>query len=622
MARLVAGAPGETPRGRDIMSSFSRRLVRSLLTTAVAAQLSFAAPLLLPDRFPAAAQTQKKNTKAAAAAQNRKLTADELLVQAQRSLALTVAAAKRAPKIKSKAAAPFVKSLDETTKALKTLRTAASSRNAKRFSRALKQAFEAMGRLNATYRLSDLRAKDVRKGVQGVSKSWQAYFARVGGSKAAATPESTRANARRIASLKKSVSTVRDRRSMSPREVRELTLMLEALERAEAANRAAANQWLALLLLDEIFGWYGGYYDYIVIYEPEYAYYYREEYVYWSEVIEYTEVEFVTYYESYSFESYEETFIVEESYYVEFSEDETVLIEEIEEEVETTVEELYQGSESFETLSAETAELEQAVQESSTQAIEDPADIPDPEVDEAAVLDEDAPALEPDELLAVSAAPAEAGGPTDAEGQGADAAGEAGTDDGSGDPSDASEASGEADATDADGEPSEAQDAVGEDPAADDGNLDGSPDESAEDPAAEEPAAEDEGANEGDAGADAGDEQAADEEPAAEEPAEETGDEQDVLDEPEADAPAEDPEPVEEEPVEEEAVVEEEPAAEEPAPDEPVEEEPAYEEPIAEEPVEEEPAYEEPAYEEPVYEEPVYEEPVYEEPGYEEPAEY
>lgn len=368
-----------------------KRLAHRLLAAAAVLHFTLAPSLLLPPRF-----------EAFAAPAARKATADGLLVQAQKSLALTVASARRSPGIKTKAAGPFVKALGQADKAFKALRKAAASKRPKDFARALAAANRAVGRFNGAYRLSGLTDKPVKKSVGDLNKSWKAYFKRVGGAKTAATPKSTKENARRISALKGRLSKLSSRGNVDPRQKRELQRMQRALERAEAANRIAASQWLALAMLDEVFGWYGGFYDYVVVYDPAYAADYRDVYAYWSDVSTYYDVQYESYYESYSFTSYEESYTVEEEYSVSFTSEEETLITTEETQVETSVETLYQESEASSVLETEEAALQQEEQNVGSAApVEDPAAIADPEAD-AQTLDESAAPIDEDDAFALS----------------------------------------------------------------------------------------------------------------------------------------------------------------------------------------------------------------------------
>ena len=572
--------------------SFLRLISTVALSTTIAIAPLAIKPHFEGIRLPAAEAAQQKAVK---------LTASQLMTKMEQALVVISQRLKARPAKERSRSAPLVKALVDTSRALKAVKKAAASKNSKALAQALPKASASVARLDNAYRLSGIKAQDVSVGVKSLKSLWQDYLKRSAGSKAGASKKNAVSNSRRINAMRKQLANLAGKRSKDARARYELEEMQRRLDRAEAANRSLANQWLATILLAEVFGIYSGYYDYVVIYHPDDVIYYRDSYTYFSAEVYHSYSEYSVYYESYSWSTYDAPVVVYDDYtfgmnsreYSRFESTYVSTYERYETVTETTIvnqQEIRQIDTANQTIQAEAAKIETA------------ANVPDPQADAVEVVDDNAT---PDSFLEQpAAAAAEEAVPAD---------------DTAVDPAQAEPAAVEDPA--AAGQRSADVPAAAEQPAAEEPAP-------AEEPAAQEPAAEQPQAEEPAAEPQA-EEPAPAEEPQAEEPApaeEPQAEEPAPAEEPQAEepAPAEEPQAEEpapaEEPQAEEPAPAEEPQAEEPAPaEEPQAEEPApAEEPQAEEPAPaEEPQAEEPApAEEPQAEEPA----PAEEPQAEEPA--
>jgi hypothetical protein len=503
--------PGRT---RPLLVSVSAlALICGLPAGLLAANVAPGAQAASVTALMAAASNTAKPKKAAASGA-------DLLRQTQKSLAVVAATTKRLSRSDRKQAAPFVRAIGLSDRQMKAIKDAVARKDKKALAKAVSEASRIIGKLNSTYKLARIGDKRVAEGMRAFNASWNQTLKRLGGGKAKVTAESTKANGRRINAAKKRV-VARKGQTQRREDLEQLALVIALLDEALLLNRSPEYQWMALARCDEAFGYYGGYYDYIAVYEPQYVTTVQEDYYYWNSVSTHYEETYSYYYEEYSFTSYEETVTYEYTESVEVSE--TIVSEEVVTYAEETIDTIEtealavgaetDGYQEAAEVSHETEEAMLAAGQSGP--AEDPAAIEDPEVDAAAeepISDEQAEDIaDQDEELF-------------------DESGETGTDD-AGEPEAAPEESGE-DAGDPPEEAAPEEEAQPEEAA---------PEEEAqpEEAAPGEEAQPDEAMPEEEA--QQLDEEPADEEPQAEEPAyEEPAAEEPAYEEPAEEAPAED----------------------------------------------------------------------------------
>ncbi|MCC6918128.1 MAG: hypothetical protein IT548_02930 [Alphaproteobacteria bacterium] len=325
----------------------------------------------------------------------------ELLRKTQTSLSVVATTTKRLSRADRSKAAPFVQAIATTDRQMKALKAAIASKDKKALAKAVSATSRVVGKLNATFEMSKIQDRKVHEGMRSFNAAWTQTLKRLGGAKALVTAESTRANARRINAVR---TRIEGRRAQTQRreDLEQLALILALLDEALLLNRSADYQWMALARLDQAFGYYGGYYDYYAVYDPTYVVQFQDDYYYWNNVSNLCEVQYETYYEAYSFESYE---IVESYEYTESVEiSQEIVTEEVMVEAEQTIdtvesEAVATGEETDGYAEAAAAESQvEAASEAEAQAepIADPAEVADEEVDAVAeqpVSDDEAEAI-------------------------------------------------------------------------------------------------------------------------------------------------------------------------------------------------------------------------------------
>jgi hypothetical protein len=316
------------------------------------------------------------------------LNASQMMAKMEQSLLLMATTYQQLPKAKKRMAAPFVKSMLDASKALKNIKAAVARKDRKGLAKALPQASAAIAKLTKAYSLSDLRNPKIQIGVTTLSSVWWDYVKRTPGSKTAASQDKALETGRRINGMKKQISKLKSNSRTDRRALAAIREMERILARAEAANRSLENQWLATLLFADAYGYYSGYYDYIVVYEPEYIPYYSESYTYYTSEYSYSYTEYTTYYEEYSWNYYEEPVEVYNEYNFNMSTTEYNRFEytyvESYETVETTVETVYEQTDGYQAIQASSQEVD-------TQAanLESVAAIADPDFDQTVIVTDD-----------------------------------------------------------------------------------------------------------------------------------------------------------------------------------------------------------------------------------------
>jgi len=342
-----------------------------------------------------------------AEAKQGKASGAELLRKTQTSLSVVATTTKSLSRSARAKAAPFVQAIATTDRQLKALKAAVASKDRKALAKAVSATSRIVGKLNATFEMSKIADHKVREGMRALNASWTQTLKRLGGAKTLVTADSTRANARRISAIRKRVE-ARKAQTQRQEDLAQFALILALLDEALLLNRSADYQWMALARLDQAFGYYGGYYDYYAVYDPTYVVLFQDDYYYWNNVADICETQYATYYESYSFESYEvvETYTYTES--VEVSQEivtEAVMVvaEQTVETVESEAIATGQETEGYAEAAAVESKVEAAAEaEAQAEPVADPAETADEEVDATAeqpVSDDEAEAIADDSIV-------------------------------------------------------------------------------------------------------------------------------------------------------------------------------------------------------------------------------
>ncbi len=241
-------------------------------------------------------------TMAASAA---KASGGELLRKAQKALSVAVVSVKALPLETLATSAPFLKAVSDADKALAGVKDAVAKKDDKTLARAVSHAARAVGALNSTFKQAKIDDPKVKEGVRAFNAAWDKTLRRLGGAKPG-TPQQAQDNGRRIAALPRQIAALQAKRAQDAADAEELAYLLAALDRAEQLNRDADLQWLALLALDEALGWYGGYYDYLATYRPDYASAWLDDYLYWNGLYNDYAPAYDAYYAGYDYPAYDE----------------------------------------------------------------------------------------------------------------------------------------------------------------------------------------------------------------------------------------------------------------------------------------------------------------------------
>ncbi len=340
------------------------------------------------------------------------MSGDDLLRQSQRSLSLVSVSMKRMTRADRAKSAPMLKAVKEADRALKAVKAATHSRDSRALARALSAASRAVGKLNSTYKRARLKDRNVKEGMRSFNAAWQQTQKRLQGAKGRGNKELARSNARRINAVKNRLVAQRDRRRDYRDEYDELVYLIAMLDRALYLNRYDDYQWQALATLDDCYGYYDGYYDYIVVYQPDYVSYYRDDYYYWNGVNDQVVNSYDYYYSDYSYNAYEQTTVIDNSVNIEINvtnitNNEIIVeadtyVDQVEEVAVATEAETDGSQQLAEADAAEVAALEA----SPPPPVEDPAVVEDPVAD--ALVNEPPPPLEEVEKIADEVPSAEA----------------------------------------------------------------------------------------------------------------------------------------------------------------------------------------------------------------------
>ena len=323
------------------------------------------------------------DTRAFAAAQNApvKLTAAQMLGRQQVAVAVIAKSYTALPKEARGRSAPFLKGLIDVANAYRDLAAATRARDNRKTGAALPKVATSLAKLNSAYQLSGIRDPKIASSLKSLNGLWKTYLKAVNvgaprWSQKQATASARKINHMRRELLGRNASQKGDRRAAAQR-----AHLLALLREADAATRQADQLWYASMLMAEIYGYYAGVYEFYSAYEPAYAADYRESWQSISIETRYFYRESVSYYEEYTWSSYEETIEVSESYEFGLTEAEFTAVET---EVETSgvsvgeVENLYQSSEERRTLDGVETQIdvEEAI---ATEPAEPDAAMPDAE---------------------------------------------------------------------------------------------------------------------------------------------------------------------------------------------------------------------------------------------------
>ncbi|MFO1237929.1 MAG: hypothetical protein U1F24_13135 [Alphaproteobacteria bacterium] len=363
------------------MTTRSDRFRQLMLSVSLLALIG-AVPAAALAAAPAATPVVGGSAALAALATSASLSGPQLLGKSQRALSVVAVSLKKMTRAERGRSAPFIKAVRAADRALKAVKDAVARKDNKALGKAISAASRAVGTLNSTYKRAKIKNRAVKEGMRAFNESWKLTQKRLGGGKP--TKDQRTANARRIGAMRRNLATRQESRRDRQDEYDELAYMIAVLDRALMLNRSDEYAWMALIAMDDFYGWYGGYYDYMVVYEPDYAQYYYDDYRYCSGISYEWQASYDTYYESYNYTSYEETVVINEVTNIEINN--TYVTNEIivqadneVEQIETSADEVAQDTDGATELAAADAALEAAP----PPEIEDPAATPDPEIDAA-----------------------------------------------------------------------------------------------------------------------------------------------------------------------------------------------------------------------------------------------
>lgn len=320
-----------------------------------------------------------------------KLSAAQMLDRQGVAVAVIAKSYTTLPKEARGRSAPFLKGLIDVANAYRDAGLASKAHDNRKMGAALPKVATALAKLNSAYQLSGIRDPKIADSLKSLNVLWRSYLKVVTVNAPRKSDKQAAISARKISHMRhelmrRSASQKGDRRAAAQR-----AHLLLLLQQADAASRQADQLWYASMLMAEVYGYYAGAYEYYSAYEPAYAVDYRESWQSVSSETEYFYSESVSYYEEYSWSSYEQTVEVSESYEFGLTEQEFTAAQT---EVETSgvsvgaeVESLYQSSEERQTLDSVETKID-AEESAATQAPEPDAATPDTGDDQPADANE------------------------------------------------------------------------------------------------------------------------------------------------------------------------------------------------------------------------------------------
>lgn len=209
---------------------------------------------------------------------------------------------------------PFLKGLIDVANAYRDVAAASKARDNRKMGAALPRVATSLAKLNSAYQLSGIRDPKITNSLNSLNGLWKTYIKVVDVGAPHRSGKPAAMNTRKINHVRRELmrrgtSQKGDRRAAAQR-----AHLLALIKQADAASRQADQLWYASILMAEVYGYYAGTYEYYVAYEPAYAVEYRTTWQSISSETEYFYSESVSYYEEYSWSSYEETIEVSESY--------------------------------------------------------------------------------------------------------------------------------------------------------------------------------------------------------------------------------------------------------------------------------------------------------------------
>ncbi|WP_370674088.1 hypothetical protein [Pleomorphomonas sp. PLEO] len=295
------------------------------------------------------------------------------------------------PKESRGRSAPFLKGLIDVANAYRDVAVASKARDNRKMGAALPKVATALAKLDSAYQLSGIRDQHIADSLKSLNVLWKTYLkvVDVGASRKSGKQSAT--SARKISHMRHELMRRGESQKGDRRAAAQRAHLLALLKEADAASRQADQLWYASMLMAEVYGYYAGAYEYYAAYEPTYAADYRESWQSISSETEYFYSESVSYYEEYSWTSYEETVEVSDSYEFGLTEEEFTAAQT---EVETSgvsvgaeAESLYQSSDERQTLDSVETEID-TEESAATEAPAPDAVAPDTEADQPADANE------------------------------------------------------------------------------------------------------------------------------------------------------------------------------------------------------------------------------------------
>lgn len=298
-----------------------------------------------------------------------RLTAQQMLDRQGVALTVITRSYTALPKDARGRSAPFLKGLIDLANAYRDVGNASKARDSRKMGAALPKVATSLAKLNSAYQLSGIRDPNIAASLKSLNSLWKSYLKVVDVRVSQKSAKQIEVSSRKINQMRSELM----RRSTDQRSDRRVAAqrahILALLKEADAASRQADQLWYAAMLMAEVYGYYAGTYEYYSTYEPIYLTEYRDSWQIISTETRYFYTESVSYYEEYSWSSYEETIEVSESYDFGLTEQELTAVET---EVETSgiavsqeAESLYQASDERQTL--DSVETEITTEEAATQ---------------------------------------------------------------------------------------------------------------------------------------------------------------------------------------------------------------------------------------------------------------
>ena len=318
------------------------RLIRILMLSAAALTLT---PPLSAVAKPAAVAAQRST---------QRLTASDLLARQAVAVAVIADAYTALPQQQRGRSMPFLKGLLDLANAYRDVATASKAHDNRKMGAALPKVATSLAKLNSAFQMSGVRDPKIKNSLKSLDGLWKIYLKVVDVGKPPRAAAKAKASARKISELRKALMRQTADRKLDARERARRAQLLALVRQAEAASRELDQLWYANMLMAEAYGYYAGLYEYYTAYDSDYAEYYRDGWDEFSSETRYFYSESISYYEEYSWSSYEQTVEVRESYDFGMSEQEMssamIEVESADSFISDEAVELYQDSDEREAL--------------------------------------------------------------------------------------------------------------------------------------------------------------------------------------------------------------------------------------------------------------------------------